>query len=115
LCGALPLITSHDFELDGLELSAAITFAESLLPPSRSDQDKRGSLDTVFLVHIVNLLQRNPLAIKLALPPAARENPSLEDAFKAIHVGDVYLGYDSLIHPQDYALMLRARKGTENW
>ncbi len=104
------LVTPQYFELDGLELSAAINFAESLLPAADSHQNKHISRDTDFLVHIVNLLQRNPLAIKLALPPAARDNPSLEDAFKAIHIGDVHLNYDTLIHTADYALILTLKE-----
>ncbi len=101
-----PLVTPQYFELTGLELSAAVTFAESVLQSRGFIQDKRGSQETDFLVHIVNLLQRNPLAIKVALPASAGvDPPSLKDIFNTIHVGEVHLDHGSVVHTSAYALI----------
>lgn len=91
-----PLVAPEYFELAGLELSAAITFAESVLRSNGFSPAKRSSRDLDFLVHIVNLLQRNPLAIKLALPTFTDTQTSLEETFKAIHVGNINLNYRCL-------------------
>ena len=101
-----PLVTPEYFELAGLELPAAVTFAQSLLQFRGFPQDKRGSQETDFLVHIVNLLQRNPLAIKVALPTSAGASPpSLKDVFNTIHVGEVCLDYGSVVHTPACALI----------
>lgn len=110
-----PLVTPHYFELAGLELSAAITFAESLLQRRGIAQDKRGSRDTDFLVHIVNLLQRIPLAIKLALSRSTGADTPLEDVFRTIHVGDVELDLASLMYTPDYALILTLKEVYERF
>ncbi len=109
-----PLVTPHYFALDGLELSAAITFAESLLQP-RDSIDKRGSRETDFLVHTVNLLQRNPLAIKIALPTAVAASTSIKDTFRAIHVGELHLDYAPLMYTADYALVLTLKEVYERF
>ncbi len=101
-----PLVTPQYFELAVFELSAAVTFAESVLQSRGFVQEKRGSQETDFLVHIVNLLQRNPLAIKVALPTSASTNPpSPKDVFNTIHVGEVNLDYGSVVHTPACALI----------
>ena len=91
-----PLVAPEYFELTGLELSAAITFAESVLRRNGFSAAKQSSRDLDYLVHIVNLLQRNPLAIKLALPKFTDTQTSVEQMFKAIHVGNIDLNFRSL-------------------
>ncbi|PNY25096.1 Uncharacterized protein TCAP_04952 [Tolypocladium capitatum] len=100
-----PLIAPEYFELAGLELSAAITFAESVLRRSGFSPAKRSSRDVDFLVHIVNLLQRIPLAIKLALPKFTGTQAPLEETFKAILVGDIDLNYGFLTARADYSFI----------
>ncbi|POR32667.1 Uncharacterized protein TPAR_07089 [Tolypocladium paradoxum] len=101
-----PLVSPEYFELAGLELSAAITFAESVLQRNGFSPAKRSSRDLDFLVHIINLLQRIPLAIKLALPTFTGTQTSLEETFKAIHVGHINLNYGSLTARTEYSFII---------
>jgi CHAT domain len=100
------LISPEYFELSGLELPDALSFLDTVLRKNGIILPKRTRRDTDFQVHIVNLLQRIPLAISIACPKPEGPVVSLEEAFRALLVGVVPLNFGAIESRSDFTLIL---------
>lgn len=76
------------FPLGGLDLSGAILMCEEIMREGGVNVPKSDQNDLNFLIHIINLLQRNPLALKTIVPAAVNEKVRLASLFELLLIGE---------------------------